>query len=235
MSKKVVEKHWNFIDEGPGVVSAYNSAGNSPWVKRVTGSATCALAATGITLALDATNEAQITNLYFNDLLVYDIDDVMAFGFVAQASVALGANARFAMGLGSAYNATLDSVAANAWFIGAGSSTVLCETDDGTNDTDDKSTGQTLAAAFKRFEIDFSSGLGGASVTGTQVGQKGNVKFSMSCGRDNAMQRVCESTRFNMENYASGLQPMFQLQKSSSTNLGSIIIRSAWIRYRERP
>jgi hypothetical protein len=235
MSKKVVEKHWNFIDEGPGVVAAYNSAGNSPWVKRVTGSATCAGGSSGITLALDATSEAQITNLYMNDILSYDIDDILAFGFVAQTSVALGANARFAFGLGSAYNATLDSVAANAWFIGAGSSAVLCESDDGTNDYDDKSTGQTLAAAFKRFEIDFSSGLGGATVTGTQTGGKGNVKFSMSSGRDNAMIPVATGTRFNMENYSSGLQPMFQLQKSSSTNLGSVIIHSAWIRYRERP
>lgn len=235
MSKKVVERHWNFVDEGPGVVSAYNSAGHSPWVKRITGSATCALAATGMTLALDATSEAQIVAFYTNDLLFYDIDDILAMGFVMQASVALGANARFACGLASAYNATADSVAANAWFIGAGSSAVLCESDDGTNDYDDKATGQTLAAAFKRFEIDFSSGLGGPTVTGTQVGGKGNVKFSMSTGRDNAMQKVATGTRFNMENYSSGLQPYFMLQKSSSTNLGSLIIRSAWIRYRERP
>jgi hypothetical protein len=235
MSKRSITKHWNFVDEGPGIVSAYNSAGHSPWVKRITGSATIAAVAGGIQLAMDATSEVQVAALYHNDLLNYDIDDVEAFGFVMSASVALGAASRFAAGLGSAYNATPDSVAANAWFIQAGSSTVLCESDDGTNDTDDKSTGQTLATVKKRFEIDFKSGLGGPTVTGTQLGGKGNVKFSMSAGRDLAMAKVCTGTRFNMENYASGLQPIFQLQKTSGTNVGSLLIESCWITYRNRP
>jgi hypothetical protein len=234
--RKVIEKHWNFVDEGPATIPAHGSPTSTPWVKRVVAAnETGAITADGVTLALTADNEAQGVAFYHKDILSYDIDDVLAFGFVAKASVALGTNARIAMGLASAYNAAPDSVTAHAWFIAVASTAILCESDDGVTDNDDKATGLTMATSFRRFEIDFSSGLGSTTVGGTTQGGKRNIKFSMSTGRSNAMRKVATGTTFDMNGYTAGLQPYFQILKASSIDLGTLVIRSAWIRYRERP
>ena len=57
------------------------------------------------------------------------------------AAAALSADQRFVCGLGSAWNATLDSIATHAWFrIEGASLNLLCEGDDGTTDTNDQDT-----------------------------------------------------------------------------------------------
>jgi hypothetical protein len=234
MSLVVKEKEWNFITDGPQIVAAYNSASHSPYVKRLTGSATIALAAGGISIALDATNEAQIAPFYFNDLLQFDIDDVLQFEFMMSQSVALGSNARWFAGLASAYNAAPDSLTAMIGFISAGSSAVLVESDDGTNDNDDKATGETLATVKKRFKIDLQNGLGYHTPPTRGVGGKGNIQFYMSKGQDLALAPVGRAQRFNAENYTAGLQPYFQLLKASSTDVGSLLLEWAKITYRAR-
>jgi hypothetical protein len=110
-------------------------------------------------------------------------------------------------GLGSARNDTTDSVVANAWFkmVGANSTTlVYVETDDGVRDNDDISSGATLGTAFKKFFIDFSN--------------KRDVKFYIDGVR------VAQSTTFDMSGYASGVQPYFQIQKTSDANTDSFTV-----------
>jgi galactose mutarotase-like enzyme len=110
-------------------------------------------------------------------------------------------------GLGSARDDTPDSVTAHAWFRmeGANSTTlVYAESDDGTRDVNDISTGVTLGTTFKRFVIDFTGG-------------KSDVKFYIDG------QRVCASQTFDMSAYSSGLQPIFQLQKAANTNADSFV------------
>jgi hypothetical protein len=147
--------------------------------------------------------------LYFGDALDYDIDDLEYVEFrVKIGASTFTSGSILAFGLGSARNDTLDSVAANAWFRmeGANSTTlVYCESDDGTNDNDDKSTGKTLGTTFKRFLIDFTGG-------------KSNVRFYIDG------ERVCSSTTFDMSNYSVGLQPMVQIQKAANTNVDSVVI-----------
>jgi hypothetical protein len=108
----------------------------------------------------------------------------------------------FVFGVGSARNDTADSVSDHAWFRmeGANSTTlVYAETDDGTRDVNDVSTGVALGTTYKRFVIDFSGG-------------KSNVKFYIDG------QRVCSTQTFDMSAYSGGLQPIIQLQKASNTN-----------------
>jgi hypothetical protein len=111
-------------------------------------------------------------------------------------------------GVGSARDDTADNVAANAWFRmeGANSTTlVYCETDDGTRDVNDISSGVTLGTTFKRFVIDFTGG-------------KSNVKFYIDG------QRVAASQTFDMSAYSSGLQPIIQLSKAANTNADSVVV-----------
>jgi hypothetical protein len=121
---------------------------------------------------------------------------------------ALTTGTELVFGLGSARADTTDSVAANAWFkmVGANSTTlVYCESDDGTRDNDDISSGQTLGTTFKEFIIDFTGG-------------KSNVKFYVDGVR------VAASTTFDMSGYSVGLQPIVQLQKAANTNVDAVTI-----------
>jgi hypothetical protein len=89
---------------------------------------------------------------------------------------------------------------------GANSTTlVYCESDDGTTDRNDISTGKTLVTSFKKFVIDFTGG-------------KSNVKFYINGAR------VCASQTFDMSAYSSGLQPIIQIQKAANTNADSVVV-----------
>ena len=161
------------------------------------------------TLTLAATNEVENVCLHFNDALDFDIDDLQRVSMRVKIGAAtFTSGSILCFGVGSARNDTADSVAANAWFRmeGANSTTlVYAETDDGTRDVDDISTGVTLGTTSKDFVIDFTGG-------------KSNVKFYI----DGA--RVCSTQTFDMSGYSSGLQPIIQIQKAANTNADSVVI-----------
>jgi len=235
MPKKTGYIGWDFALEGPQVVAAYNSPGESAWVKRITGAATIAKTTGGIAVAMDATLEVQNAAFYHTDILNFDIDDLLGIRVRASASVAIGAASRWFIGMGSAYNAAPDSLAAMVGFIADASSAVKVESDDGTNDKDDIATGETLTTTVKEFYIDFCNGQGTHNPPSRGVGGKGNVLFSMSKGRDLALSPVARGTKFDMSNYSSGLQPYVQLLKASGTNVGTLLLRSFEVWYRDRP
>jgi hypothetical protein len=147
--------------------------------------------------------------------------------------VALGANAICAFGLGSARNDTLDSVAANMWWRLDGSSALKIESDDGVTDNDDVATGETLATLVKRFRFDFTDGLGFHSPPTQGAGGKSNILCSVNKGRDQALARVASGTKFTLNGYSSGLQPMFQISKTS-TSVGTLLVRRIRIAYRSQ-
>lgn len=177
----------------------------TPWLTDVTGAAppTHIRGGSEATLTLTADNQAQILALHHNDSLAFDIDDIQS----VEMRVKLGAStftsgSILVFGVASTRNDTADSVAEHAWFRmeGANSTTlVYCETDDGTRDVNDISTGVALGTTYKRFYIDFTGG-------------KSNVKFYIDG------QRVCASQVFDMSAYTGGLQPLIQLQKAANTN-----------------
>lgn len=217
-------RHWRDQFQGHRVYSATpgSNVGHN-WLLADTsaaGTPTYAPAADGrgVKVDFDNTNEVQNLCLYFGDILAWDIDDILAIRFkLAMNQAAINTATTFVFGLGSARNATPDSVAANAWFRLQGSASttlVVVETDDGTNDNDDIATGKTLINADKNFEINFACG-------------KRDVRFFIDG------QPVAQSTRFDMSNYSSLLQPIFQHQKTAATATDGFVLREIEVEYRE--
>lgn len=160
-------------------------------------------------LSLVATSEAEIVTLYHNDVLTLDLANLQFVEFIAKVS-GIDSVTTLTFGVGSARNDTDDSVAVNAWFRMEGSASttaVVCETDDGSSDLDDKSTGTTLSSTYKKFTIDFTNGLS-------------DVRFYIDG------ERVASSTTFTMASVTSGqnVQPIIQIQKASGTGTPSITI-----------
>lgn len=233
MPKKVVKDVFRFL--GNMRPAAVASPDGNTWNKKVTaagGSPTVLAVAGAMELAFDATSEVQNLCLYFGDVLPYDIDDLIAMEFVAKlAATSLDASITAVMGLGSARHDTPDSVAANAWFRMQGSNSLLLETDDGTTDLDDKATGLTLSTTYRRFRIDFAEGLVTKGPPSLSVGGKGSVIFSAE-DSNGCLRQVGRNTQFDMSAYSSGLQPLFQIQKTAGTATGTLSIKEVSVDYR---
>ncbi|AMV30907.1 hypothetical protein VN12_19565 [Pirellula sp. SH-Sr6A] len=201
-------------DDFNGTVATFPTSADpaSPWLVddvSSSGTPTYTKGTSEAVLTLVSTNEAEVVALHFGDALDFDIDLIQSIEMrvkIGAATFTSGSILTF--GLGSARSDTANDVAANAWFRmeGANSTTVVyCETDDGTRDVDDISSGVTLGTTYKRFYIDFTGG-------------KSSVKFYI----DGA--RVAASQVFDMSGYSAGLQPIIQLQKAANTNVDSVTI-----------
>ena len=201
-------------DDFNGAVATFPTSADpaTPWLVADTSSAGSPVYTKGTseaTLTLAATSEVENVCLSFGDALDIDIDDIQRVEMRVKISAStMTSGSTLVFGLGSARNDTPDSVTANAWFRmeGANSTTlVYCESDDGVNDNDDKSSGVTLGTTFKEFVIDFTGG-------------KSNVKFFIDG------QRVASTTTFDMSNYTAGLQPIVQIQKAANTNANGVVV-----------
>ena len=190
------------ITAQPGTdwVIADTSSAGTPTYAVVTPSATGEVA-----LAFDSQAEAQNVCLYHGDKLGFDIDNVQHVEYRVKFVATADSATTLTVGVGSARNDNPDSVAANAYFKCAGSNALVVETDDGVNDNDDKATGKSLVATYRRLVIDFTGG-------------KSDVKFYVDGDR------VAASTKFDMSNYSGSLQPIVQLQKTSDNNTDSVTV-----------
>lgn len=203
----------NYEDDFIGTSAAFPTSADpaTPWLVVDTSSAgapTAVRNASNAVLTLAATSEVENLCLAHGDALSFDIDLIQRIQMRVRLGAAFTTGSELVFGLGSARNDTTDSVTANAWFkmVGANSTTlVYCESDDGTRDNDDISSGQTLGTSFKEFIIDFTGG-------------KSNVKFYIDG------QRVAASQTFDMSGYSVGLQPIVQLQKAANTNVDAVTI-----------
>jgi len=116
-----------------------------------------------VTVPISSADSAQLAVLYYGDQLPLKPANGLVIEFVAKLAVlpVLGTEAaEFVLGVASAHNATLNSVATHAWFYWntTGLGLTYWETDDNTTDDDDNSTGVTLTnAAFHTFTIDFTT------------------------------------------------------------------------------
>lgn len=208
-----IQDFQNYEDDfiGPSVALPTSADPATPWLVVDTssaGSPTAVRATSNAVLTLAATSEVENLCLAHGDSLAFDIDNIQRVEMRVKIGAAFTTGSELVFGVGSARNDTTDSVTANAWFkmVGASSTTlVYCESDDGTNDKDDISSGATLGTTFKKFVIDFTGG-------------KSNVKFYIDGVR------VAASTTFDMSNYSSGLQPIIQLQKAANTNVDAVTV-----------
>jgi len=168
-------------------------------------------------LTLASTSEAEIVTLYTNDVLPLDLAQLQTVEYVAKVS-GIDSVTTLCFGVASGKNDTADTVTVNAWFRMEGSASttaVVVETDDNTTDNNDVATGQTLAAVYKKFVIDFTNGLS-------------DVRFYIDG------ERVASGTTFNMSAVTSGqnVQPYVQLQKASGTGVPAVTIASVRCQYK---
>lgn len=196
-----------YVDDFEGTSVTFPTSANigTPWLVATTGAAppTFLRNAGAAVLSLEATSQIQIVNLYHGNALTFDIDDLQRVEMRVKLSAStFTSGSILVFGVASARNDTADTVGESAWFRmeGANSTTlVYCESDDGTTDKNDISSGVALGTTYKRFVIDFTGG-------------KSNVKFYI----DGA--RVAASTTFDMSAYSGSLQPYIQIQKAANTN-----------------
>jgi hypothetical protein len=153
---------------------------------------------------LSATSEANVAGFDREDNLMIDPTKGPIFTCRLKISGA-AANTRFIWGLGSAYNATFDSVTSNCWFrIEGNDLTVLAESDDGTTDSDDQDCGVDLVAAtYNTFKIDMTD--------------LANIEFWVD---DNRVKTLDASAL----TASTLLQPCFYIQKSTGTGEQSMTI-----------
>ena len=196
----------HYVDDFEGTSVTFPTSANigTPWLVDTTGAAPPTFVRNGgnAILSLEATSQVQIIGLHHGDAKTFDIDDIQRVEMRVKIGAAFTTGSILVFGVSGDRNDAADSMAENAWFRmeGASSTTlVYCETDDGTTDVNDISTGVALATVFKEFVIDFTGG-------------KSNVRFFI----DGA--RVCAGTTFDMSAYTGNLQPMIQLQKAANTN-----------------
>lgn len=208
-----IQDSMNYSDDFIGTSATFPTSADpaTPWLvvdASASGTPTYVRNASNAVLTLAATSEVENVCLAHGDALSFDIDLIQSIEMRVRLGAAFTSGSELVFGLGSARADTTDNVAANAWFkmVGANSTTlVYCETDDGTRDIDDISSGQTLGTTFRKFFIDFAGG-------------KSNVKFLI----DGIP--VATSQRFDMSAYSVGLQPIIQLQKAANTNVDSVTI-----------
>jgi hypothetical protein len=165
-------------------------------------------------MAFSNTNEAQILTLYTNDEqnIPSAKKPVVIFRLktVAETGGAIDSATILAFGLASAQNDTLDSVASHAWFRLSGSQVLTLESDDGTTDNDDKTTGVTLTDdTFYEFMVD-------ATV-------RTDVKFYYRASTAEQWTRLGnQGVTFTVDSAA--LQPFVQIQKAADTNTDAVRI-----------
>lgn len=166
----------------------------------------------GITLA--STNELEIVGFDKGDNLL--IQGNLPFYFETRVKVVhtMAANEKLVFGLASAMNPTLDNITRNAWFLLAGSTDLLIETDDGTDDNDDKDTGHDITA-------------GSFYIYSIERGVDGIVYFTKADGDGQNRKTWTMSRTFGLNEPSFGannLQPVILASKSTGTTQPQIQI-----------
>lgn len=179
-------------------------------------------------MALASTAEVENLCVYMGDVLSFDIDEIISAEFVVKAPQTFDSATSVAFGLASARNDAIDSIAEAAIFRCIGDNSVVVETDDGTNNNDDVSTGLTLGTTWQRFAINFASRTSTMEPPTLSTGRPSNVEF-YGANANGSLRRVASGTRFDMSNYTGGLQLFFQLQKTSDTNADAFDILEACV------
>lgn len=222
-----IQSYWEFVDDfiGAGTFSATPSEGDpwditdtsaagTPTYTRLDHGETAGAFAPGVAeLSFDTQAEAQNVCLSFGDKLAFDINSLRGYETrVRMGQAAADAATSLAFGLTGDRNDVIDTIAVQSLFrvIGATSTTlVVVESDDTVNNNDDVATGQALINAWKTFKIDFS--------------KLTDVRFYVD-DANGILMRVAAGTTFDMSSYAAGLQPFFQIQKTSDANADSVEI-----------
>ena len=164
----------------------------------------------GVKVDLASTAEVENVCLSFGDNLSLDIDDIHNVVMDVKMNQAdLDAATQFAIGLASARNDAIDSIAHALLFRLVGSNALVVESDDSVNNNDDVATGTTLVNVTKQLKINLTN--------------KADVRFYVDG------QPVATNTTFDMSNYSGALQFFAQIQKTSDANVDGFTIERVQI------
>lgn len=199
----------HYLDDFIGYQGVFTTETGSvgPWVGSVVGSATVAAGADihggAAVLTIAADDEAQDANLYHGDQLNFDIDLLEEFN--ARFKVATpGTGVRVVFGMAGNHNADKDTVAQSAWFSLDAGLALKAETDDGSENNDDKTIDTIVTNTWYDAKIDFRDPT--------------DVKFFLDGDR------VATGTTFDMSNYTGGLQPYMSADKASGTGTATLTV-----------
>ena len=149
------------------------------------------------------TDEAQALGLYLGDECCIPPTAKAVFETRLAITGTFSADDRICIGLASARNATLDSVADHVWFRMEGANNnILIEGDDGTNDNDDNDT-----------TVDWTSGV--MMVLKIDMSDLTNVLFFI----DDELVKLSGGEKIDVSNMAGSdlLQPFIEIQKDAGT------------------
>jgi hypothetical protein len=223
------QDNWEFFDDFIGGGTFGTSAGLDPWVATITGttptvtridlSETAGVYRPGVAQLIFSGTEVQNVCLSFGDKLSFDINKTKGFEcglrYVAGAASKKDTTTTMAWGLTGDRNDAIDSIAiANIFRLaGAGdiaAQPVVVENDDATNTNDDVATGLTMTdLLWYKFKIDLNN-LDDVKMYG-----------GLAAGE---LTRLAPNTTIKMSAYGGGLQPFFQLQKTSDSNTDAMQI-----------
>ena len=199
--------------QGYGYALATPPAGWAAIDTSAAGAPTIAQAATnggGVICTLAANSEAEACGLNRGDGLCYDVDQVKYFE-ARFLSPTLTSVQTIVIGMTSAHNDDPDAITAGAWLHIPLASAIKAESDDGTTDNDDISTGKTLGASvWCSALIDFST--------------KTNVKFYLDVLGNGKFERVAPATTFTLAAYTANLQPAAWIKKASGTTTPALTV-----------
>jgi hypothetical protein len=224
-----IQDYWCFEDDFIGGGTFGTSAGVDPWVATITGttptvtridlSETAGAYRPGVAQLVFAGTEIQNVCLSFGNKLAFDINKTRGFEcglrYVAEAASKKDTTTTMAWGLTGDRNDAIDSIAIASIFRLAGAADiaaqpVVVENDDATNTNDDVATGLTMTdSLWYKFKIDLSN-LDDVKMFG-----------GLAAGE---MIRLAPSTTLKMSSYGGGLQPFFQIQKTSDANTDALQI-----------
>lgn len=201
-----------YVEDFLGVAGGGPFDGTTKWNVVDVGHATEAIVADSsngqFLLHLTADNEAQDAVLYHGDNKTFDLGNGLIFEARVDIAVTPGTGVCAVFGMAGDHNLDKDSVTEHAWFRLQAAASILVETDDTTNDNDDKDTGFDITnGTYRVYRIDFTN--------------LADVKFFVDGNR------VLKSTQFDMSNLSAAeqqMQPYFSLDKASGTGLGDINI-----------
>jgi hypothetical protein len=159
-----------------------------------------------LSLALDATSEAQLAGVSCGDQRTWILNQNLVFEARFKLSVLPTSGTIFNIGLMGDHNATADTVAENIWVRAEGSGALTAESDDTAADNNDIATGVTLTTSdWCVVRIDCSN--------------IDDVKFYLNG------ERVASGTTFDMGTTAGlKLQPVVRLNKASGTSVGTVLV-----------
>lgn len=220
MEKLIASERYRFRGALAFPVAA--SPDGQPWRKKITstsGNATVAATGGAAKLTLSADNEVQNLCLYWGDDLTYLLSRLVSARFLVKVPSAVGANTTISWGLASARNDTPGSIATRALFRLNASNALKLDTDDGTNESASIDAGVTVGTGMFECVIDLASGI---VSTVPATGGLGDTRFLVD--KNSMLQRVGGGTRFNLSAASGSVQPFFQVQKTASTDTGSLEI-----------